>query len=100
MQNTINNPALLSASPGFVRPSRGASSASQFSVNRHLKFCFLFGTNVMVILSFTGFGSALNIETLVAAAEKRDAPIEVPHGPHSLCYLLNVVINSSSLDEF
>lgn len=26
----------------------------------------------------TGFGSALSIETLVAAAEKRDAPIEVP----------------------
>lgn len=27
--------------------------------------------------SFTGFGSALNIETLVAAAEKRETPIEV-----------------------
>jgi len=25
-----------------------------------------------------GFGSALNIETLVAAAEKREIPIEVP----------------------
>jgi hypothetical protein len=25
----------------------------------------------------TGFGSALNIETLVAAAERRDTPIEV-----------------------
>ncbi|XP_026438629.1 CCR4-NOT transcription complex subunit 1-like [Papaver somniferum] len=28
--------------------------------------------------SSTGFGSALNIETLVAAAERRDSPIEVP----------------------
>lgn len=27
--------------------------------------------------NFTGFGSALNIETLVAAAEKRETPIEV-----------------------
>lgn len=26
---------------------------------------------------FTGFGSALNIETLVAAAERRETPIEV-----------------------
>lgn len=25
----------------------------------------------------TGFGTALNIETLVAAAERRDAPVEV-----------------------
>jgi len=25
----------------------------------------------------TGFGAALNIETLVAAAERRDAPVEV-----------------------
>ncbi|OWM64897.1 hypothetical protein CDL15_Pgr028614 [Punica granatum] len=44
--------APLSSSPGFVRPSRGATSAR--------------------------FGSALNIETLIAAAEKRDTPIEAP----------------------
>ena len=44
----------------------------------------------------TGFGSALNIETLVAAAEKRETPIEVSH---SLCYLLNIFIISSGLDE-
>ncbi|KAL2319967.1 hypothetical protein Fmac_028936 [Flemingia macrophylla] len=43
---------LSSASPGFVRPTRGAPS--------------------------TRFGSALNIETLVAAAEKREIPIEAP----------------------
>ncbi|KAK7287009.1 hypothetical protein RJT34_22414 [Clitoria ternatea] len=43
---------LSSSSPGFVRPPRGTTS--------------------------TRFGSALNIETLVAAAEKRDTPIEAP----------------------
>lgn len=51
-KNTINTPAVLASSPGFVRPSRGAAS--------------------------TRFGSALNIETLVAAAEKRETPIEAP----------------------
>ncbi|GLT84370.1 hypothetical protein SLE2022_026050 [Rubroshorea leprosula] len=44
--------AMLSTSPGFVRASRGATS--------------------------TRFGSALNIETLVAAAERRETPIEAP----------------------
>ncbi|KAK9910902.1 hypothetical protein M0R45_034838 [Rubus argutus] len=53
LQNAASAPSMLSsASPGFVRPSRGATSAR--------------------------FGSALSIETLVAAAEKRDAPIEAP----------------------
>ncbi|XP_044493750.1 CCR4-NOT transcription complex subunit 1-like [Mangifera indica] len=52
LQNTINAPAMLSGSPGFVRPSRGVTS--------------------------TKFGSALNIETLVAAAERRETPIEAP----------------------
>ncbi|CAK9319222.1 unnamed protein product [Citrullus colocynthis] len=51
-KNTISTPAVLASSPGFVRPSRGAAS--------------------------TRFGSALNIETLVAAAEKRETPIEAP----------------------
>ncbi|KAL0547689.1 hypothetical protein IC582_012113 [Cucumis melo] len=51
-KNTTNTPAALGPSPGFVRPSRGAAS--------------------------TRFGSALNIETLVAAAEKRETPIEAP----------------------
>ncbi|KAJ7950880.1 putative CCR4-NOT transcription complex protein [Quillaja saponaria] len=52
LQNTISAPAMLSSSPGFVRPTRGPTS--------------------------TRFGSALNIETLVAAAEKRETPIEAP----------------------
>ncbi|KAI9078450.1 hypothetical protein K1719_039546 [Acacia pycnantha] len=52
IHSTVSTPSMLSSSPGFVRPSRGATS--------------------------TRFGSALNIETLVAAAEKREAPIEAP----------------------
>ncbi|CAN1248813.1 CCR4-NOT transcription complex subunit 1 [Linum perenne] len=42
--------AMQSSSPGFLRPSRSVTS--------------------------TRFGSALNIETLVAAAERRESPIE------------------------
>ncbi|KAK4267898.1 hypothetical protein QN277_024622 [Acacia crassicarpa] len=52
IHSTVGTPSMLSSSPGFVRPSRGATS--------------------------TRFGSALNIETLVAAAEKRETPIEAP----------------------
>ncbi|XP_059312955.1 uncharacterized protein LOC132064095 isoform X1 [Lycium ferocissimum] len=44
--------AALTSSPGFLRPSRAVTSAR--------------------------FGSALNIETLVAAAERREKPIEAP----------------------
>lgn len=33
---------------------------------------------MVMFYPLTGFGSALNIETLVAAAEKRETPIEVP----------------------
>ncbi|KAK4801597.1 hypothetical protein SAY86_022084 [Trapa natans] len=51
-KNAVSTTTSVTSSPGFVRPSRGATSAR--------------------------FGSALNIETLVAAAEKRDAPIETP----------------------
>ncbi|XP_059434806.1 uncharacterized protein LOC132167794 isoform X1 [Corylus avellana] len=52
LQNAISAPPMLSSSSGFVRPSRAVTS--------------------------TRFGSALNIETLVAAAEKRETPIEAP----------------------
>ncbi|KAK7350377.1 hypothetical protein VNO77_08930 [Canavalia gladiata] len=52
LHSTVSSSLMLSSSPGFVRPSRGATS--------------------------TRFGSALNIETLVAAAEKRETPIEAP----------------------
>ncbi|KAJ6337998.1 hypothetical protein OIU76_007635 [Salix suchowensis] len=50
-KSTVTSSALLS-SPGFVRPSRGVTS--------------------------TRFGSAMNIETLMAAAERRETPIEAP----------------------
>ncbi|KAL9348540.1 hypothetical protein Peur_059906 [Populus x canadensis] len=50
-KNTVTS-SLLSSSPGFVRPSRAVTS--------------------------TRFGSALNIETLVAAAERRETQIEAP----------------------
>ncbi|KAG5142481.1 hypothetical protein JHK82_018176 [Glycine max] len=53
LHSTVSTSSMLSSSsPGFVRPSRGTTSAR--------------------------FGSALNIETLVAAAEKREIPIEAP----------------------
>uniref|UniRef100_A0A6N2L7C3 CCR4-NOT transcription complex subunit 1 n=1 Tax=Salix viminalis TaxID=40686 RepID=A0A6N2L7C3_SALVM len=50
-KSTVTSSALLS-SPGFVHPSRGVTS--------------------------TRFGSAMNIETLMAAAERRETPIEAP----------------------
>ncbi|XP_022770231.1 CCR4-NOT transcription complex subunit 1-like isoform X3 [Durio zibethinus] len=52
LQSAVSGSSMLSASPGFVRSSRGVTS--------------------------TRFGSALNIETLVAAAERRETPIEAP----------------------
>ncbi|KAF6141661.1 hypothetical protein GIB67_001213 [Kingdonia uniflora] len=61
-QNVATGPAATSTSPGFLRPSRGISSSSMMRQQSYS----------------TGFGSALNIETLVAAAERRDAPIETP----------------------
>ncbi|XP_027908150.1 CCR4-NOT transcription complex subunit 1 isoform X1 [Vigna unguiculata] len=60
---------LSSSSPGFVRPSRGPTS--------------------------TRFGSALNIETLVAAAEKREIPIEAP-GSEVQDKILFIINNVSS----
>ncbi|XP_039063628.1 CCR4-NOT transcription complex subunit 1-like isoform X2 [Hibiscus syriacus] len=51
-QGAVSGSSMLSVSPGFVRSSRSVTS--------------------------TRFGSALNIETLVAAAERREKPIEAP----------------------
>ncbi|CAN4125895.1 unnamed protein product [Withania somnifera] len=51
-QGPSSTSAALTSSPGFLRPSRAITSAR--------------------------FGSALNIETLVAAAERRETPIEAP----------------------
>lgn len=58
-----------STSAGFVRPARGATS--------------------------TRFGSALNIETLVAAAERRDNAIEAP--PSDVQDKISFIINNISL---
>ncbi|KAK1261309.1 hypothetical protein QJS04_geneDACA021630 [Acorus gramineus] len=53
-------PLSVSSSSGFLRSTRGITPAGrQHSYS-------------------TGFGAALNIETLVAAAERRDTPIEAP----------------------
>ena len=48
--SAVSGSSMLSASPGFVRPSQA--------------------------VTFTTFGSALNIETLVVAVERRETPIE------------------------
>ncbi|KAF8111472.1 hypothetical protein N665_0074s0008 [Sinapis alba] len=58
-----------STSAGFVRPARGATS--------------------------TRFGSALNIETLVAAAERRETAIEAP--PSDVQDKISFIINNISL---
>ncbi|CAN4111809.1 unnamed protein product [Withania somnifera] len=51
-QGPSSTSAVLTSSPGFLRPSR--------------------------VITPARFGSALNIETLVAAAERRETPIEAP----------------------
>ncbi|PIA50222.1 hypothetical protein AQUCO_01300751v1 [Aquilegia coerulea] len=61
-QNISSGSVTASSSPGFLRPSRAISSGGMLRQHSHN----------------TGFGSALNIETLVAAAEKRDTPMETP----------------------
>ncbi|KMZ57698.1 hypothetical protein ZOSMA_82G00100 [Zostera marina] len=55
-------PAAASPSPGFLRSSVGATQTGVQRQPTHN----------------TGFGSAINIETLVAAAESRDTQIEAP----------------------
>lgn len=85
-----------SASPGFPRSSRATSASNShflgviyvalcsflsqnnaFSVLASLLLCLWLVDYIKSGLMFIGFGSALNIETLVAAAERRETPIEV-----------------------
>ncbi|XXG66487.1 hypothetical protein AAC387_Pa06g0046 [Persea americana] len=61
-QNPSSGSAAMTSSHGFLRSSRGITSAGMLRQPSH----------------GTGFGSALNIETLVAAAERRDTQIEAP----------------------
>ena len=44
-------------------------------------------------LSMTEFGSALNIETLVAAAERRETPLEVSYAK-SVCQPCHIYVDS------
>ncbi|XP_024992565.1 CCR4-NOT transcription complex subunit 1 isoform X2 [Cynara cardunculus var. scolymus] len=66
-QSVVSSSAALASSPAFVRPSRGSSAR---------------------------FGSALNIETLVAAAERRETPIEAP--PSETQDKISFIINNLS----
>uniref|UniRef100_A0A7N0SZB9 CCR4-NOT transcription complex subunit 1-like n=1 Tax=Kalanchoe fedtschenkoi TaxID=63787 RepID=A0A7N0SZB9_KALFE len=59
-QSVPRVPSVPTSSPAYIRPANGTSSILRPQS------------------SSTGFGSALNIETLVAAAEKRGNLIEVP----------------------
>ncbi|CAL5366920.1 unnamed protein product [Camellia sinensis] len=70
--------AVLSSSSGFLHSSRAITSSMQHS-------------------STTGFGSALNIETLVAAAERRDTSIEVPASDiqDKILFLINNISSSN-----
>ncbi|GAB2271046.1 hypothetical protein Dimus_005896 [Dionaea muscipula] len=52
LQNAVSASLMLSSSPGYARAARGITT--------------------------TPFGQALNIETLVAAAERRETPIQAP----------------------
>lgn len=67
-QSVVSSSAALASSPAFVRPSRAVTSAR--------------------------FGSALNIETLVAAAERRETPIEAP--PSETQDKISFIINNLS----
>ncbi|XP_076917682.1 uncharacterized protein LOC143577845 isoform X1 [Bidens hawaiensis] len=66
--SVVSSSAALASSPAFVRPVRAVTSAK--------------------------FGSALNIETLVAAAERRETPIEAP--PSETQDKISFIINNLS----
>nr|XP_043622240.1 CCR4-NOT transcription complex subunit 1-like [Erigeron canadensis] len=67
-QSVVSSSSALASSPAFVRPSRAVPSAR--------------------------FGSALSIETLVAAAERRETPIEAP--PSETQDKISFIINNLS----
>ncbi|KAI3741197.1 hypothetical protein L1987_58865 [Smallanthus sonchifolius] len=66
--SVVSSSATLASTPAFARPSRAVTSAR--------------------------FGSALNIETLVAAAERRETPIEAP--PSETQDKISFIINNLS----
>ncbi|KAK6936303.1 CCR4-NOT transcription complex subunit 1, HEAT repeat [Dillenia turbinata] len=82
-QNSGTVSSTVSSSSGFLHSNSRINSASvlrQHSYN-------------------TGFGSALNIETLVAAAERRDTPVEVPSSEiqDKILFMINN-ISTSNID--
>ncbi|CAI0400959.1 unnamed protein product [Linum tenue] len=88
-QRSVSSTQAMSASsPGFMRPSRSVTSTSIILIMIILPFVSYhvelgFSTYIpalffLQLFNNAGFGSALNIETLVAAAERRETPIEAP----------------------
>ncbi|MQM09385.1 hypothetical protein Taro_042254 [Colocasia esculenta] len=61
-KHTVSGTASALSSPGILRPSRALVTAG---IHRPPSYS-------------TAFGAPMNIETLVAAAERRDTPIETP----------------------
>ncbi|KAA8539793.1 hypothetical protein F0562_026485 [Nyssa sinensis] len=80
-QNATGVPATVSSSSGFLHSSRATASTSMVRQHPYT----------------TGFGSALNIETLVAAAERRDTPIETPASDvqDKILFLINNISSSN-----
>ncbi|XP_059666940.1 uncharacterized protein LOC132312554 isoform X2 [Cornus florida] len=80
-QSSTGVPATISSSAGFLHSSRAATSTS---VPRQHSYT-------------TGFGSALNIETLVAAAERRDTSIEAPASDiqDKILFMINNISSSN-----
>ncbi|KAF5184297.1 Dexh-box atp-dependent rna helicase dexh3, partial [Thalictrum thalictroides] len=64
-QNTSSTSASISTSSGFLRPSRAITASGMHRQHSYNK----------------GFGSALNIKTLIAAAKIRDTTIEATLAP-------------------
>ncbi|CAN8296001.1 unnamed protein product [Cochlearia groenlandica] len=76
------NSGISTSSSTSVRQNRGATSTSNLQ------------RNVTNILFITGFGSALNIETLVAAAERRENTIQAP--PSDVQDKISFIVNNIS----
>ncbi|KVH97106.1 hypothetical protein Ccrd_000794, partial [Cynara cardunculus var. scolymus] len=76
-QSVVKSSAETSSSPGFSSPSPAVPSASRF----------------LVIVKFW-FGSASSIGTLLAAAERRETPIEAP--PSETQDRISLIINNLS----
>lgn len=101
LQSTADISTALSSTTAYVRPSRAAPTTREYQsddsdlhvhvlLKLHVHYivffdkcalhgCFPWDLLCAYVISFlnTGFGSALNIETLVAAAEQRETLIQV-----------------------